>query len=258
VILDTTTSTSSTTGAFRVAGGVGIQGNLNVGGNVTLSGKMNTLDANGDVMTFGNVTSTGNLSIVGNLIVGGSLNTLYASGSMMALGNLIINSTTPATSVTTGALQVSGGAGVGGNLYVGNTFLAQNYSELVNTTSTISSNTITVDYNAGTIYYYNNVTGAITGLTINNVPAIAGTNQSYTFTFILYNTPNISTTSYINPTLGTITINGTGSIPFRGVSNIAGNLSALSPLYIVQSVNIIVFNGSISTSTPVFTSAISY
>ena len=130
---------------------------------------------------------------------------------------------------------------------------------MVNTTSTISSNTITVDYNAGTIYYYNNVTGAITGLTINNVPAIAGTNQSYTFTFILYNTPNISTTSYINPTLGTITINNTiVNIPFKGVSNIAGNLSALSPQYIVQSVNIIVLNGSISTSTPVFTSAIAY
>ncbi|NBX71432.1 hypothetical protein EBQ91_00765, partial [bacterium] len=194
------------------------------------------------------------------LIVGGSMNTLYASGSMMALGNLIINSTTPATSVTTGALQVSGGAGVGGNLYVGNTFLAKNYSELVNTNLTYSSvvsGTLTVDYNVGTIYYITGVTGAITGLTITNVPAIAGTNQSYTFTFILYNSiSGITITNYINPT--TITINSIGSIPFRGVSNIAGNLSALSPLYIVQSVNIIVLNGVISTSTPVFTSAIAY
>jgi hypothetical protein len=43
------------------------------------------------------------------------------SGSDIQINSLIINSSTNATSTTSGALQVTGGAGFGGNVYVGST-----------------------------------------------------------------------------------------------------------------------------------------
>ena len=43
------------------------------------------------------------------------------SGSDLQINSLIINSATAATSTTSGALQVTGGAGIGGNLYIGST-----------------------------------------------------------------------------------------------------------------------------------------
>jgi hypothetical protein len=46
---------------------------------------------------------------------------VYQSTLTQVNGNIIINSTASSTSTTTGALQVVGGAGIGGSLYVGNT-----------------------------------------------------------------------------------------------------------------------------------------
>lgn len=43
------------------------------------------------------------------------------SGSDLQINSLILNSTTAATSTTSGALQVAGGAGFGGNVYIGST-----------------------------------------------------------------------------------------------------------------------------------------
>jgi hypothetical protein len=43
------------------------------------------------------------------------------SGSDIQINSLIINGTTNATSTTSGALQVAGGAGIGGNVYIGST-----------------------------------------------------------------------------------------------------------------------------------------
>ena len=97
-LVDTTSATSTTTGALQVIGGAGIGGSLYVGGDVTVTGTINAT-INGTVT---------NLS-------GGSVNATTGAFS----GAVIITNSTQATSTTTGALQVVGGTGIGGNLYVG-------------------------------------------------------------------------------------------------------------------------------------------
>ncbi len=87
-----TASTSTTTGAFVVAGGVGIGGNLNVGGTIT-----------GGSISYAS-TTTGTLTV--------------SNGTGQST---VISSTEAATSTTTGAVKVLGGVGIGGNLHVGGT-----------------------------------------------------------------------------------------------------------------------------------------
>jgi hypothetical protein len=85
---NTTAATSTTTGALKVSGGVGIGGNLYVGGELIVTGNV----------------------VFSNSFV--ELSTEYANV-------IIANGGATSTSTTTGALQVSGGAGVTGNVNVG-------------------------------------------------------------------------------------------------------------------------------------------
>jgi len=117
-IQSTTNSTSTTTGALKVIGGVGIGGNLYVGGTIN-----------------GNITGTviGTASTATN-IAGGAANQIpYQSaagattfnsgltfnGTTFTATNIVVPGTTASTSTTTGALQVRGGVGIGGGMYVG-------------------------------------------------------------------------------------------------------------------------------------------
>jgi hypothetical protein len=47
------------------------------------------------------------------------------SGSDLQINSLILNSSTAATSTSSGALQVAGGAGIGGNVYIGSTLFGK-------------------------------------------------------------------------------------------------------------------------------------
>ena len=73
-IKTTTVSTSTSTGALRVAGGVGIAGNTFVGGTLSASG----------TLTSGNLATTGTLSAGGDANVGN----LGTSGLVTATGNI--------------------------------------------------------------------------------------------------------------------------------------------------------------------------
>ena len=111
LISNTTASTSNVTGALQVLGGVGISGNLNA--------------------TQANI---GNLSVNGYYV--GSLNfagadTIYINGSPVVTSATSFNggtvnlettftSATQSTSTTTGAVKLSGGLGVVGNIWGGN------------------------------------------------------------------------------------------------------------------------------------------
>ena len=86
----TTPATSTLTGALVVAGGVGIGGNLYVGGEIV---------ADKLTIQFTTVTTT-----------------LVTTDDVIRTYN-----STNATSTTTGALQIVGGAGIGGDLWVGGT-----------------------------------------------------------------------------------------------------------------------------------------
>jgi hypothetical protein len=146
VIKSTTNSTSKTTGVLSIAGGIGVQGNVyanqgNIGnmlfsssgsiyddqatGNQIFQTSTNNLTygmgfgteavANSIVYSSGGITfSTGKTLHAGAIPTGGVTNITMDAG-----GNLLITTTTTSTSAGSGALQVFGGAGVGGNLYVG-------------------------------------------------------------------------------------------------------------------------------------------
>jgi hypothetical protein len=71
--------------------------------------------SNGQIATVNNITYTytsANNSWQRNGI---------KSGSDIQVNSLIINATTAATSTSSGALQVAGGVGIGGNVYIGST-----------------------------------------------------------------------------------------------------------------------------------------
>ena len=157
-IYGTTASTSSTTGALIVSGGVGIGGNMNIssstastssitgaltvtggvgmGGNLYIGSTTESiLTTNGSIVVSGGMGIAKNINMGGNLKIGaGSISTDLSSGSIIVsggaaiTGNLniggartVIYSTESSISSTTGALTISGGLGMGGNLYVGST-----------------------------------------------------------------------------------------------------------------------------------------
>jgi len=94
-IANTSSSTSTTTGALIVSGGVGIGGAVYIGTSSYIAGAQ----------------------IITTATIG-----LYAAASSASTGTtstFTILSTANSFSTTTGALQVRGGAGIGGNLYVG-------------------------------------------------------------------------------------------------------------------------------------------
>ncbi len=154
-ITNATASTSTTTGALTVAGGVGIGGSIYTGS--TLYGTANTfniaaapgagLGGNGKNITIssgaapdtgtdaGTITlqggagftgssTAGNINIIGGdapfLGLGGSITLTAGLGnSGGTAGKVLINRNTASTSTTTGALVVSGGVGIAGDLFVG-------------------------------------------------------------------------------------------------------------------------------------------
>jgi len=151
-ITNTNTSTSTTTGALLVAGGVGIGGEVNIGGNTRISGGLvvdGSLNVTGaivrtDIQSKVYISEQVDISNSGTgpgLIVrqfgtqdiaafyddASQIFTIKDGGDVSMNHNLYvggiesITNTTISTSTTTGALRVVGGAGIGGNLYVGGT-----------------------------------------------------------------------------------------------------------------------------------------
>jgi hypothetical protein len=153
VMSSTTLATSTASGALKVAGGVGVGGKLYVGS--TLNVKTVDFDSSSNDISLYATTTVGNVNIAtasskigsqaivigdsttGNIFVGGSL--FNASTGNIAVVNastsvntptvntatvnastaVIVSSTTVAANTASGALQVSGGVGIGGKLYVG-------------------------------------------------------------------------------------------------------------------------------------------
>ena len=127
-------STSTDTGALKVAGGVGVAKSLNVGGATTLQ---NTLSVTGNTTiaasTANDGTSATNTLVIGNKTtnISGALDiygtatekvfSVTNTGDTIITGTTNITNTTEATSTSTGALKVAGGVGVGGNLWINGT-----------------------------------------------------------------------------------------------------------------------------------------
>jgi hypothetical protein len=117
LVANSTAATNYTTGALQVTGGAGI------GGNLFVNGQLNSSSSN-----IGNLAVTG--YHVGSLNFAGG-DTVYINGSPVQTaanafngGSVGLSTTfldaTQSTSATTGAVQIRGGLGVAGNLWVGN------------------------------------------------------------------------------------------------------------------------------------------
>ena len=104
-VSNATDSGSTITGALVVSGGVGIGKQLRVAGATNISS---------------------NLTVNGNASVGAALT---------ITGNTAINSATSSTSISTGALTVKGGTGIGENLNVGGTFYVVGNAALTKNTN---------------------------------------------------------------------------------------------------------------------------
>ncbi len=217
-ITDTTNSTNASTGALIVSGGVGIGGALNVSGNIT--GALAT-------SSQPNITSIGTLT------------------NLTSTGIVNITNTSISNSVSTGALIVSGGVGIGGALNVsGNitgtlatssqpnitsvgTLTSLNSSGAVNiTNTTVSSSTSTGALIVsggvgigGALNVSGNIAGTLSTASQPNITSI-GTLTSLTSSGVVNITNETATTS---PSTGALIISG--GVGIGGGLNVTGNIT---------------------------------
>ena len=124
-ITNNTDSTSTTSGALKIIGGVGIGGTTNIGGALTVTGNINGTLATvsqPNITTLAGVTSIGassSTTLTGTLQTAsqGNITSLGTLTGLTSSGAVSITNNTDSTSKTTGALKITGGVGVGGNLY---------------------------------------------------------------------------------------------------------------------------------------------
>ena len=126
IILTTLDSSSSTTGALQVAGGAAIAKTLYVGENAIHPvasielGANRTSDGHSYIDFHSTVGSDYEFRIIRSAGVNGNLDVVQnGTGLINIVGTSRFASTTDSSSALTGALQVAGGVGIAGNLYVG-------------------------------------------------------------------------------------------------------------------------------------------
>jgi hypothetical protein len=130
----TNNSTSTSTGGLVVTGGLGVKGSSYFGSNVAISGAITAGSmAIGTSVQFTNdgtktyfQSGDGVYQDVRFTPVGTGAPNPYILGGLLFTVNPpeLITNTTASTSITTGALVVNGGVGVGGAVYIGSTIAA--------------------------------------------------------------------------------------------------------------------------------------
>lgn len=169
-ILSNTPSSSTATGALQVTGGVGIGGDAWVGGNLYVNGSavvtQGTLGQQGVVAISAGTdtavsTSTGNVTVWNT----STLQSITNRGNTTTNAISITNDTS-STNFQSGALLVTGGVGIGNNLYVQGTisasggFLGLNPASIFQNTSSVTvldtgsvrQVTVTVANNTNTVF----------------------------------------------------------------------------------------------------------
>jgi hypothetical protein len=118
-LTSTETSTSTDSGALVVAGGVGIGDNMNIAGPVRIYDLTSaTSTFSGALIVQGGAGFNGDIYAQRYFAEGEPLDNLFWNGGEIS-APLRIRNPAEANNTYSGALQVWGGAGIGGNLYVG-------------------------------------------------------------------------------------------------------------------------------------------
>ena len=217
MLSNTTSTTSSTTGALIVKGGTGVAGNVHIAGNL--------VTANTGTVSTGNITVRG--FHVGNMNFSGA-DTIYINGSPVVTSAGAFNggtvglattfqSATASTSKTTGAVIVTGGLGVSGNTFVSDIHAVGNNAafrgNLIGTLKTNAQPSVTS-------------VGTLTGLNVSGVTTTANIIPDTGNTHWLGQPGSAYLNAYIN-TLSVDTINGSG-FTSTGVSEFQSNIVASS------------------------------
>ena len=132
-------STGINDGSLVVTGGAAVQGDFNIGGALTVEGVEDVTLSPAGADVYIQPTAGGSVLIQPN--AAGTMDNVAIGGSQAAAGTfttLRANSTASSTSTTTGALIVSGGVGIRGNVYAGSGNPDENYM-LYTPRSTIST-----------------------------------------------------------------------------------------------------------------------
>jgi hypothetical protein len=238
IISTNTASSSTTTGALIVGGGAGVQGSLYAGsiqntpiGTATASSgyftTLNTTNAStGNIVISGGYISaltnayittgriddfsTANAVISGGYITG--VANIATSGVATVSGNLVAASSQSSTSTTTGALIVVGGAGIGGNVNVGEDLYVTGNLTVQGTTTTLNTNVLDVEDKNITIAKgaVNSAAADQGGITLEGANATilyASTGDSWNFNKqVIAPTLNITSNVYLKPQTGGATV----------------------------------------------------
>jgi len=213
-----TTSVASSTVTIAFAQDIIAPGNVTVVGNLIVQGNTTTLNTETLVVEDLNITVANGAATAaaadgaGLTVSGANARLLYQAATdswvfdkgVFASGNLVANSGTASSSTTTGALVVSGGAGIGGALHIGNT------GDVSANIGTVRANLNTLDANLGTAttniatLFSNAATQATSIDTINANLGTATTNITTLFSNAGAQATSINS---INANLGTATTN---------------------------------------------------
>jgi hypothetical protein len=210
-LLNTSSSIGTNSGALVVSGGVGIGGNLNVGGSLTSNGFQ--------VLTTSSISNSAVISIragTDTAVSNTASGTVYIWNtstlqSITSRGNstpysLTITSSTQSNSTNTGALVVSGGVGVGGNITVNGYVSATNvtYSNLLYGVTSKFVGTVTITAGVASV---STQTGSL--VVANGGIGVGG---------------QVNASSVKTNDNTTATINGVGSLQVVGGAYISNNL----------------------------------
>ena len=146
-ILSNLTSTSTTTGALVVSGGVGIAGDIFGGGSIDAVGSVKITSPTG---AFGFLMDAVGVANAVNITHNGTDTYFFHYGALRlspsgVSGNVRITNTTSAINTSSGALVVSGGVGIAGDLWVGGS-INGSVSGGAGGVSTVQTNATTTHY----------------------------------------------------------------------------------------------------------------
>jgi len=209
IISGSTNATSSLTGILQVTGGVGVQKDLWLGGLINVGSIAN----NTSTAASNSLYAAGGAWITGNAVIG---NTAWINGAQAVTTNnpfdVVFTSVTQSFNTQSGALQVAGGVGIGGNLNITGLVNIANSTE---STSSAAANALVVSGGINADMININTIGTVAGGVIITTATIAN---------FAFNGGTINKAVIINSaTQATSTITGALQVT-NGGAGIGGNV----------------------------------